>query len=174
MSFLNNYVSYFQFLAESHKSILHTDVEKHFFRMELDELMNGLPSLINWPAFILEAYDINYLSRSSNNILKSYNGAFTILQKISDTQDFNSIHEVWAECESIGTDFIIMMYNNRFKLWEADPYDPEGVVINFEINSVEGMPVAQDVDGAYGFRFTFSLIGKTDHNVVEKNWLEPA
>lgn len=174
MSFLSDYVAYFENLTRLHVDIKHTDIEKHFFRMELDELLSGLPSEINFPAFILEAYDINFISRQSNNILKSYNGAFTVLIKISDTQDFDSIHQVWEDCEKIGTDFIIMMYNHRFKLWNADTYDTDDFIKSFDVNSVEGMPVAKSVDGTYGFRFTFSLIGKTKHNVIDKNWLVPA
>lgn len=173
MSFLNDYVTYFDNLARLHKSIIHTNSEMHFVRMELDELLNALPSKIHFPAFILEAYDINFMSRDTNNILKSYNGAFTILKKPANIQDFDSIHTIWKECEKIGTDFIIMMYNHRFKLWEANVYDPNEFIKNFDINSVEGMPVVNDVDGAYGFRFTFSLIGKTDHNVVSENWIDP-
>ena len=35
-------ISYFENLARRHKSIAHTDSEKHFFRMELDEVLGGI------------------------------------------------------------------------------------------------------------------------------------
>ena len=64
-SFISDYIAYFKNLAEKHVDIAHTSDEKHFFRMESTEILNGLTSEINWPAMVLEAYDISYISRNT-------------------------------------------------------------------------------------------------------------
>jgi hypothetical protein len=173
MGFLSDYVSYFEFLCICHQSIKHAASAKHFFRMELDELLNGLPSKAKFPVFILEAYDVSFFSRDSNNIMKNFNGAFTILDKPDNQQDYDSIEDVWDACEEIGTDFIVMMYNHRLKQTTADTFDPDGFIKNFDVNNVEAMPVATDVDGTFGFRFTFTLTAKIDHRVDDEKWAEP-
>lgn len=163
-TFINDYITYFQNLAESHVDILHTDKEKHFFRMESTEILNGLTSEINWVAMILEAYDITYLSKNTNNILKSHNGSFMILDKPNDSQDYDEIHSIWEKCEKIGTDIIIKMYNTRLNVTEP--------VVKFDMDSVQAFPVATDIEGSYGYKFSFSLINRQPHLVDNLKWVK--
>lgn len=160
--YISDYINYFEDIARQHKDIAHTDIEKHFFRMESAEIVNGLTSDVNWPIMVLEAYDISYRSKNTNNILKSHNGAFMILMKPDSEQDFDSIHEIWEKCEIIGSDIITRIYNDRFSVQEP--------VVRFDMNSVEAHPVATDIEGSYGYRFTFSMINRQDHIVDTDKW----
>jgi len=159
---LSDYIAYFENLAKQHVDIRHTDVEKHFFRMESSEIINDQVSELNWPAMVLETYDINYLSRNTNNILKSHNGVFMVLMRPDSEQDYDSIHDIWEKCEKIGSDIIIRMYNDRFNV--AEP------VVKFDINSVEAHPVITDIDGSYGFRFSFSQLTRQSHINNTESW----
>lgn len=161
-TFISDYISYFQNLASKHVDILHTKDEKHFFRMESAEIINGMTNDIRWPAMVLEAYDISYNSRQSNNILKSHNGSFMILMKPDNEQDFDSIQTIWEKCEKIGSDIIVRMYNDRFDVVEP--------VVKFDMNSVVAVPVATDIEGSYGYRFSFSLINRQAHNNDATKW----
>ena len=111
---------------------------------------------------ILEAYDITYLSRNTNNVLKSHNGAFMILMKPENGQDYDSIHEIWEKCEKIGSEIIIRMYNDRLNVSEP--------VVKFDMNSVVAHPVETDIEGSYGYRFSFSLINRGNHIVDTDKW----
>lgn len=164
MSYLSDYIDYFENLARQHVDIAHSDIEKHFIRMESSEILNSQVNDIRWPLMVLEAYDISYLSRKSNNILKSHNGAFMILMKPDSEQDYDSIHEIWEKCEKIGSDIIIRMYNDRFSVSEP--------VVKFDMDSVLAHPVEFDFEGSYGFRFTFSMINRQPHNNVTDNWID--
>lgn len=163
-AFISNYIAYFENLAKLHAEILHTDTEKHFFRMESSEIINGMTSEVNWPVMILEAYDFNLLSRNTNNVLKSQNGSFMILMKPDNEQDFDSIHDIWGKCERIGSEIITRMFNDRYDV--AEP------VVGFDMNSVTAHPVATDIEGSYGYRFNFSLINRHKHIVDPDNWTD--
>jgi hypothetical protein len=89
---------------------------------------------------------------------------------VEESGDFDRIHEVWEECEKIGTDFIIMMNGHRFQYEDEHGLDTANFLKNFDINSVEGTPVANSHDEAYGFRFTFTIVSKTNHIVDPAKW----
>jgi hypothetical protein len=164
MSFINEYVSYFENLARVHEDILHKDGEKHFYRLEPEEYLVGLTSEMNYPAIVLEAYDCSFQDKESNNILKNINGAFAILKHLENEQDIDGIHEIWDECEKIGTDFLIRIYNEKFTR--------QNIVIKLDMNSVTMAPVANGPGRVYGMRFTYTLMVRQTHLVEPSKWTD--
>lgn len=157
-------VTYFEKLATEHIEIGHTSTKKHFFRFELDEVLAGLTSKLNYPALILEAYDFDFADSRSDNVMKQRNGAFILIDKVSDTGDFAKIHEVWDKMEEIGDDILIRM--RRDKAARTEP-----VLRDFDIAQSSGMPLDVKTLGHYGIRFTFSLRCAVNNEVDPEKWL---
>ena len=141
-------VSYFENLARKHKEIGHTDTEKHFFRMEIDEVLAGINRTdVKHPFLILEGYSYDFMDNKSDNLLKNRRGAFVLLDHVADPTNFDAIHDVWDHMEEIGDELLIKM--------KADKYNPLAPVIrNFEFSTSEATLIANELDGNYGIRYT--------------------
>jgi hypothetical protein len=157
-------VEYFKEIAEEHVDIQHSTTKKHFFRFELDEVISGLVIKLNYPALILEAYDFDYSESRSDNILKARNGAFMLIDKVTDQGDYDRIHEVWDELEAIGDEILIRMRSDKEK--KTVP-----VLRDFDISFSSGIPFDVRTTGQYGVRFTFSLRSAVNTNIDPTKWL---
>lgn len=162
----NDYVAYFKNLATKLKAIKHTDDEKHFYRMELDEVLTTIKSSeLNFPAFALEAYDFNLSDSNSDNLLKNREGAFMILNHPTNKMDIDEIYTIWEACEEIADDIIIKMY--------ADKRNPKEnkVIRNIDLQSIQGKFLANQPGGLYGIRITFTIQSSKNNEVDTAKWL---
>jgi len=157
-------VTYFRTIAEKHVDIRHCESAKHFYRFELDEVMTGMCSKIQYPALILESYDFSYKESGSDNIRKKRTGAFMILGKVKDMKDFDEIHSLWDQCEEIGEDILIKMREDK----ESGLYP---VLRDFNINECNGIPLSVSHLGQHGMRFSFNLDSAVNNTVDESKWL---
>ena len=159
----NEYVSYFESIARSLVAIGHTDDKKHFYRLEFEDVLTALPAKITWPAMILEGYDIHFIDNRSDNVLKIRTGAFIIMDKVANIQDFDSIHAVYDKCEVICDDIISKMYSDKQTRQHK-------VVKDFDLSKVEIILIANDVEGAYGMRVSFPIVNTHDIEVNPSKW----
>jgi hypothetical protein len=159
-------VSYFENLARKHKEIGHTDTEKHFFRMEIDEVLAGINRTdVKHPFLILEGYSYDFMDNKSDNLLKNRRGAFVLLDHVADPTNFDAIHDVWDHMEEIGDELLIKM--------KADKYNPLAPVIrNFEFSTSEATLIANELDGNYGIRYTYVLTSPRSNEVNPAKWEE--
>ena len=165
MAKFSELVSYFERLARRHKDIGHTDTEKHFFRMEIDEVLAGINRQdVKHPFLILEGYGYDFTDNKSDNLLKNRNGAFMLLDHVSDPTDFDAIHAVWDHMEEIGDELLVKMKNDKRNLLAP-------VVSGFEFSSSEATLIANDIDGNYGLRFSYTLTSPRSNDVDTTKWL---
>lgn len=165
MSKFSQLVSYFENLARLHKDIGHTDSEKHFFRMEVDEVLAGINRTdVKYPFLILEGYSYDFTDNKSDNLLKNRQGAFMLLDHVSDSSDYQAIHEVWENMEEIGDELLV-----RMKADKRNPLAP--AVHDFDFSSVEALLIANEMDGNYGIRFTYVLTSPGTNEVDPNKWL---
>jgi hypothetical protein len=164
MSFINEFVSFFENLARQHVHILHQDEEKHFFRLEIEEYLSSIPSSVNFPAFVLEGFDLSFFDRETNSILKNVNCAFAVLKHLEHEQDVDAIHQIWDECENIGLDILVRIYNEKFTRL--------GLIYKLDFNTVIANLVANDAGRSYGVRFTFTLMVRQSHIIDKSKWLD--
>jgi len=158
-------ISYFKNIATIHKSISHTEQEKHFFRMELDEVLAGINrSDVNYPMLILEGYSFHFIDNRSDNLLKKRSGAFILLDHVSDQSDMDAIHETWDQLEEIGTEIIIKI--NADKRSREMP-----VVRHMEFNETEGTLIRNSIGNDVGIRFTYSITSPTPAIINQLNWI---
>lgn len=157
-------VKYFEMVATNHHQINHSDYEKHFFRMQIDEVINGLnSSRLNFPALILEEYSFSFTDHHSDNILKTRTGAFILLEHLPDRGNYDLMHEIWDKLEIIGTDILLRM--------KADKRNPETPVVrHFDFNSVEAMLLMNKAGSNIGVRFVYNLTGTVSSNIDNTTW----
>lgn len=155
-------VNYFETLASEHKEIQHLNEKKHFYRFELDEVLSGINN-INYPALILEGYSIAFKDSKSDNVLKTREGAFMLIDYVSDIGDYNKIHEAWDRLESIGDD--ILRRIRRDKKLKDNP------IANFNIESVKANLIATEMGNHFGIRYTFDIDCIFDADIDDSKWI---
>jgi len=157
-------IAYFEDIAKRHIAIKHSDSEKHFFRLELDEFYTGLRDDVNYPALVLEGYDYDFTDPKSDNVLKNRNGAFMLIDHCSEDDDFDRMHEIWDALEEIGDDILIKIL--------ADKRDRTVTTVrDFDLNNVEATLIANDVDQNYGIRFSFRISTHKSNDVNLAKWV---
>lgn len=165
MTKFSDLVTYFENIARTHKSIAHTESEKHFFRFEIDEVLAGLNRTDSeYPMLILEGYHYDFTDNRSDNILKNRRGAFTLLQKITDITDHDEIHQAWDDLEQIGDDILAKM--------KADKYNPfTPVVRDFQFSSVDARTILNEIGNDAGIRYSFTLTSPAPADVDQTRWI---
>lgn len=158
-------IKYFENLAKSHISIQHTESEKHFFRFELDEVLNGINrSDVAYPMLALEAYSFDYTDNKSDNVLKNRSGAFMLLDHCTDISDYAQVHAIWDNLETIADDILV-----RIKSDKRNPLTP--VIRGFEYSSIEAKLIANEIGNSIGIRITFSISSPVPTDVNPDHWI---
>ena len=166
MTKFSDLITYFENIARAHVDILHTDAEKHFFRMEIDEVLAGINrSDVNYPMLILEGYSFDFTDNRSDNLLKNRQGAFILLGHVSDISDYSAIHEVWEQMEEIGTDILVKI--------RADKRDSSvPVVRDFNFENVSASLLMNEIGNGVGIRFRYTIASPTATDVDTSKWIE--
>jgi len=156
-------VDYFESLAILHRGIRHTEEEKHFFRFELEEMLTGMKSNLNYPALILEGYDFSFVDEDSDNLQKRVSCAFMLLGKVSDKGDFDAIHNLWDKLEEIGDEIVVkILSDKRDRRTDCLAY--------FHARSITGTPITDMNLIHYGFRYAFELSWPVNNDVDPTKW----
>ena len=165
MTNFSQLIAYFENLAKSHVEIQHTENEKHFFRFELDEVLNGINrSDVAYPMLILEGYSYDYTDNKSDNILKNRSGAFILLDHCPDISDYANVHDIWDKLETIADDILIKMKTDK-----RNPLTP--VVRGFEFSNVESKLIANEIGNSIGIRITFTISSPVPTDVNINRWI---
>jgi len=165
MAKFSDLISYFENLARKHTDILHSDGEKHFFRMEIDEVLEGINRTdVAYPMLILEGYSFDFTDNKSDNLLKNRQGAFILLDHISDNSDHNTIHKKWDELEEIATEILVKIKSDKI-----NPLTP--VVRNFDFESVNVSLILNQIGNDVGVRITYTITSPVTNDPNPGKWL---
>ncbi len=156
-------VAFFKMLAEKHVSIKHSETEKHFFRLEMDEVMTSLPEIACFPLLIMESYRYNLHDFKSDNPIKKREGAFMLMEKISDPGDFDEIHAKLDQLEEIGDDIIA-----RIKAEKRELLSP---VRDFNISTVEATIISFMGPNTIALRYTYEIDSRFNDDVNPAKWI---
>ena len=155
-------IQYFKTIASQHIAIGHSAAEKHFYRFELDEVLTGLKK-VNYPALILEGYRYTLTDKQSDNVIKERSGAFMLLGHISDIGDYDAMHRLWDDLETICDDIIVRI--------KSDKRNPAArAVRDFDLGSVNVALIANENDKNYGVRCTFTISSPLSTDVDPLKW----
>jgi hypothetical protein len=166
MTNFSDLISYFESIARKHVHIRHTDQEKHFFRMEIDEVLAGINRTdVSYPMLILEGYSYNFTDNRSDNILKNREGAFILMGYVNDITDYNAIHEQWDFMESIADDILAKI--------KADKRNPKTPVIrSFDLGSVKVTLIMNEIGNNVGLRIRYDITSPQPLEVNPEMWIE--
>lgn len=165
MASLNDYTLFFENIARNHVDIGHTDNEKHFCRMELEEVIGGMQSGAHFRLLVMETYEFGFTDKDSDNTIKSRVCGFMLLDKPKSINNFNERAELLSDLESNVDDILKLMVQLK-----GAPYN-HAVLYDFDINTVNVMPIMNGPDGSCGFRVVFDSKGRFDPEVDDTKWL---
>lgn len=164
MAKFSDLITYFENMARLHKDIAHTDSEKHFFRMEVDEVLAGINRTdVNYPMLILEGYSFDFTDNLSDNILKNRRGAFILMDHVADMSDYDEIHEKWDELEVIGDEILAKIRSDK-----RNPATP--VVRSFDFNAIEVSLIMNEINKGVGIRYQYTVTGTAPMVVDDDKW----
>ncbi len=150
-----DYINYFESIAA--EFLNHTPTEKHFFRMGLEEFLNGLQTSVNYPAMLLDKYDYKYIDNGSDDVMKERTIAFLIIDNASDTEDYTRIDNIF--------DFTENIIDRIFNKIRNDIHYPKNDFLKYiYLNNIEVTPVENYADGNYGYFVSMQLA--THHNTT--------
>jgi len=160
------FVDYFEQLAREHVDIRHTDKEKHFFRIELEEILTGLKSKIRYPALILESYDFVFKDQNSDNVHKEVSCAFDIIDIVKDGGNYDLIHATWHRMEEIGDEICIRILDDK----RSRKID---VLSHFHLTNVKGNLLVDMNLMHYGVRYEFVVSWPVINDIDPLKWNQP-
>lgn len=156
--------NYFEQIAQNHRMIAHSGLHKHFYRMELEEVLTMMKN-INYPALILEGYRFDYTDQRSDNVLKNRSGAFILAGRVSDIGDYAAIHQLLDTLEAIGDQILARI--------RADKHNPLITAVrDFDLNSVTAVLILNEHDKVYGIRYNYTLVSARPMVVDPAQWTE--
>lgn len=165
MAKFSDLISYFENIARTHIEIGHSDREKHFFRMEIDEILSGISRTdVNFPMLALEGYSYRFTDFKSDNILKNRQGAFVLLTHVSDISDYGAVHQQWDFLEEIADDILARI--------KADKYNRNAPVIRaIDLNDIEVSLIMNEISNTVGLRVLYNLTSPAPLEVNPARWL---
>lgn len=161
---LNDYITIFEQFAAEHKLL------KKFYRLDYDEI---LPSTSEFPCMVLTDNDDyllsnNYSKLDSALVYERMQGCFFILDKVSDTGDFDALNNKIAQCKQIADDVIARI----LYLLNNDEDCCDGLLGCLDINSFSGSLKKMKLDGTFVGWSTKFLLNKEvlDDDYDETKW----
>jgi hypothetical protein len=165
MANFSDLIEYFETLAAEHVSIRHSSSEKHFFRFEIDEVLAGIHRTdVCFPMLILEGYSFSFTDNKSDNVIKNRQGAFVLMDHISDPSDYDALHEIWDDLEAIGDDILARIrYDKQLRTIP--------VVRDFNLESVSASLILNEIGNNAGIRFMFTISSPLNVEYDADKWI---
>ena len=157
-----NLRDYLKTLAENHSGILHTDAENHFFHSNLDQILSGLSSKVNFPAVFMADYDYSFIDNDSDNHMKSRSIALVFIDHCAEADDFDSIGDIYSEMEEIADDWINRIYNDKLERRHAFLKD-------FELSGINAVQFST-ADNNFGIWLPVMATSLHDINIDTNKW----
>lgn len=149
---------YFEDLAKKHKSVLHTDQKKHFFKGGIEDFFKGLKNKVKFPAVVFEGFELNY-SGEGDDVEKDREFSFIIIQEYATNENVDQIAKATSDCERIGEDFIKKILD-----------DIENSSCKFSFRGATGILMENTNEKSIGMQFTCNLTSNFNTKVNAAVW----
>jgi hypothetical protein len=166
-NFIDNYVSYFETLARQHKLIKHSDTERHFFVMDINEVLGAMAdSSIKYPAVILNALSARMAGSSLDNVNEQINGGFLVIDHCKHIDDYQSMVEAMSRSHQIGLDFLQRIH---YDIMKCEPLAMKALP-DWNIFHVSSKMWGPVFDNDYGWHFEFPVMRPVEIDFNPDNW----
>lgn len=134
---LDDFTRYIENLCKKHVLIKHSAEEKHFVRLDNDELLQEGKAGIYCPVVTMDKLANTYTDQE-DNFRKRRHVELMFLDHIRDAGNFNDIESVWTTMESVAEDFLKKIRADR-KDRVNYPFLRSLVISNVELYYVENI-----------------------------------
>ncbi|PXX96919.1 hypothetical protein DF185_19965 [Marinifilum breve] len=148
MATFNNLKDYCKDQATRLRGIAHTEKDKHFYRLNIEDILLGEKDL-NYPIYSLENYEFNYKDNKAGKRRKGMTCAIVIGKRLSKTCSAEDIEQAFVECEQIGDEIFVSMANDAAT--REHPF-----LKGFDLDNVSGVQFTAP-DRVYAIRYVFEL-----------------
>jgi len=160
MTDISCYIEYFRKIAFEHKEI------NGFYMMDINEVLEGLRSTVNYPALILENLSGSYMASNLDNPLEVINGGFLIIDHMPNPDDFPGEVVIIDRMNQIGQQVIARMLHDHLKCEQL----AEKVIPGFDVNSVSFEVIGPIFDNDFGVMISFKLEDCLDLEYNPSKW----
>jgi hypothetical protein len=167
MADLSSYIEYFQSLAEKHKKILHASGAKHFFMMDINELLSASNSTIKYPAIVLLKLSGKVIDKKEDNSLFSIEGGFLVLDHCKLIDDFASELQIFQDTFSIGIEIISRIQHDQ----QACALLSVKALPDFNPDQVRWEMIGPVFENHFGIMFKFPVNLLCDLDYDSSKWM---
>ena len=146
---LKDFSDYVEYFCRIHKKIGHTPEQKHFVRLDHQELKQSINANLYFPVVTLENLTASY-SDITDNPQKIRHTEMLFLDKVSDSGNFKKIESAQSQMESIAESFVF-----KTKKMKRNPDFP--VLRNLRLSNVEIDYVSNIATLLWGVLLSFDL-----------------
>ncbi|MDX9907045.1 MAG: hypothetical protein RBS55_10705 [Bacteroidales bacterium] len=164
---ISSYVQYFEKLASEHKDILHSPTSRHFFMMDINELLSATNSTARYPAIVMLKLSGKAIDKKEDNRLITIEGGFLVLDHCKNIDDFAAELEIFQKTFAIGMQMISRIAYDR---QQPVPYSSKAIP-DFNPDSVRWEMIGPVFENHFGiiFRFPVNLIAEMEYD--SEKWI---
>jgi hypothetical protein len=162
MADISTYIEYFEKLAKEHKEIQHSPSAKHFFMMDINELLSATNSTARYPAIVLLKLTGKTIDKKEDNRLIAIEGGFLVLDHCKNIDDFAAELAILQKTFRIGMQMISRI---AFDQEQPVPYSTKAIP-DFNPDSVRWEMIGPVFENHFGiiYRFPVNLIADLEYN----------
>ncbi len=164
---LTEFIAYLEKLASFNLDIAHHPVaHPAFVRLyESDNPELAIRNNIkNLPCVLIKDYDFEF-SDSGDNLHKTRNFEFIIVDRLGRSVDKETVYDVWQRTEEIGDEFILRMKYDKRLLWKKE-------IANFQLTGIMAVPVAIGVGKLFGTSYTLRISSVRSNDPDGNKWAD--
>jgi len=166
MADITAYIEYFEKLAKEHKEIQHSPSAKHFFMMDINELLSATNSTAKYPAIVLLKLSGRAIDRKEDNRLVSIEGGFLVLDHCKNIDDFAAELAIFQKTFAIGMQMISRIAHDQ---QQPVPYSSKALP-GFDPDSVRWEMIGPVFENHFGIIFRFPVNLMADLEYDSEKW----
>ena len=167
MADISTYIEYFEKLAKEHKEIQHSPSAKHFFMMDINELLSAANSTAKYPAIVLLKLSGRAIDKKEDNRLVSIEGGFLVLDHCKNIDDFAAELSIFQKTFAIGMQIIARIAHDQV---QPVPYSLKAIP-DFNPDSVRWEMIGPVFENHFGVIFRFPVSYPVDLEYDSEIWI---
>ncbi|HAN19612.1 MAG: hypothetical protein A2X13_14770 [Bacteroidetes bacterium GWC2_33_15] len=155
---------YFENIAKNHISINHTATNKHFFRIDVEEVLTRITTKVNYPFLSLERAEFMLAGPNNDNVSQQRTVALMYIDKYAEG-DYDAINTIYDLSEKVAQDIV-----NRL-LYDMETGVQPSILRGFNVNTVnvQHLPL-HPTNNHTGVRITLTLDSKYNRTIDKSKW----
>jgi hypothetical protein len=167
MADILTYIEYFEKLAQEHKEILHGPASKHFFMMDINELLSSANSTAKYPAIVLLKLAGKAIDKKDDNPMVSIEGGFLVLDHCKNIDDFSAELSIFQKTFCIGMQMVSRI---AFDQRQPVPYSFKALP-DFDPDQVRWEMIGPVFENHFGIMFRFPVNLIADFEYDSSKWI---